>query len=91
MILFTGGRFVMGVADPDVPEAAAPRRLKTRSYGRRGQSFMRSPHVDDYPRGDVYKAFAEADKHEDVFVMYYAPWDADSQASKDVSEFLMSK
>jgi len=81
----TRGRFVSGVAEElGVPEAAAPRQLRTRSYSRGGQTFVESPFVDDYPRGNVYRAFAEADRREDVLVMYYAPWDADSRAARQV-------
>ena len=80
------GRFVSGVAEElGVPEAAAPRQLRTRSYSRGGQTFVESPFVDDYPRGNVYRAFAEADRREDVLVMYYAPWDADSRAARQAS------
>ena len=75
-----------GVAEElGVPEAAAPRHLRTRSYSRGGQTFVDSPFVDDYPRGNVYRAFAEADRREDVLVMYYAPWDADSRAARQAS------
>jgi len=80
-------RFVMGVAE-NLPEAAVPRGLTTRAYSARPEANVglydkQTPsYVEDYPKGDVYAAFNEADNHHDVFVMYYALWDADSQHAK---------
>ena len=36
----------------------------------------------------MYAAFAEADLHENALIFYYAPWDADSRATRKVLELI---
>ena len=69
-------RFVATESVP--PEAAVPKGLQTKSFATRNTKFITSDFVADYPLGNVYEAFTEADRHQDVFVMYYATWDGDS-------------
>ena len=35
-------------------------------------------YIDDYFTGDIFAAFEEANTYENAFMMFYAPWDADS-------------
>ncbi|BES98104.1 thioredoxin domain containing 11 [Nesidiocoris tenuis] len=44
--------------------------------------FFRHPNVRDFFRGDLSQLMLEIPQHHYAFVMYYAPWDADSQDAK---------
>ena len=35
-------------------------------------------YIDDYFTGDIFAAFEEANTFDNAFMMFYAPWDADS-------------
>ena len=35
-------------------------------------------YIDDYFTGDIFAAFEEANTYDNAFMMFYAPWDADS-------------
>lgn len=47
--------------------------------------FNNGTWVDDYFAGELYYAILKAAKYDVVFLMLYAPWDADSQNAR--SEF----
>ncbi len=48
-------------------------------------------YVDDYYTGDIYSAFEEADNHENAFIMFYSPWDADCLRAVQVFEAVAKK
>ena len=70
------------------PAAAAPPNLRVRHAPPPTPFFGTNSAVDDYYGGDVYAAFAEADLHENALIFYYAPWDADSRATRKVLELI---
>ena len=72
-------------ANEGVPAAAAPPNLRIQLAPPPRPFFGRYSAVDDFYGGDVYAAFAEADLHENALLFYYAPWDADSRATRKVS------
>jgi len=48
--------------------------------------FDRESLVQDYWRGNVFRAFQDATQFENSFMMYYAAWDADSQEARNTME-----
>ena len=67
---------VLGVVtntnQPKIRAAAKPR------------PFVRGANVKDYFRGDVFQAFADASQFENALLMFYAPWDRESQEARAV-------
>lgn len=47
--------------------------------------FTRQTWVEDFYEGELYYALLKATKYDVIFLMLYAPWDADSQKAR--SEF----
>ena len=70
------------------PLAAAPPNLRVRHAPPPTPFFGPNSAIDDYYGGDVYAAFAEADLHENALIFYYAPWDADSRATRTDLEMI---
>lgn len=48
--------------------------------------FHKNSLVEDYWRGNVFRAFQDATQFENSFMMYYAAWDADSQEARSTME-----
>lgn len=48
--------------------------------------FHKNSLVEDYWRGNVFRAFQDATQFENSFIMYYAAWDADSQEARYTME-----
>ena len=50
----------------------------------RPRPFLVGPHVKDYYQGNVFQAFQDAGQFENSLLMFYAPWDRDSQEARKV-------
>ena len=48
----------------------------------RPRPFLVGPHVKDYYQGNVFKAFQDAGQFENSLLMFYAPWDRESQEAR---------
>lgn len=44
--------------------------------------FTRETYVEDFYEGELYYASLKGSKHDIIFMMLYAPWDADSQSAR---------
>ena len=75
-------------ANEGTPAAAAPPNLRIQLAPPPKPFFGPDSAIDDFYGGDVYGAFAEADLHENALLIYYAPWDADSRAARNVLELI---
>lgn len=50
--------------------------------------FAASSFVDDWPAGDLFKTQAKVTLSELSFVLFYAPWSADSQRARETYDFM---
>lgn len=50
----------------------------------RPRPFLVGPHVSDYYQGNVFQAFQDAGQFENSLLMFYAPWDRESQQARSV-------
>ena len=48
----------------------------------RPRPFLVGPHVKDYYQGNVFTAFQDAGQFENSLLMFYAPWDRESQEAR---------
>ena len=71
---------VLGVVHNSVQNTNQP---KIRAAAR-PRPFVVGPHVKDYFTGNVFQAFQDAAQFENSLLMFYAPWDRESQEARAV-------